>query len=220
MLSCLIDNSYIEASKELDRNLDFRCPQCLQQVTLNAGPKKIAHFSHNSSLDCSHGKGETLWHRKGKLWMADYCRSKGHIVKFEVSLGNRRTDVLVTTQEGKTIAVEFQRKDEGAILYKRTNDLLHYVNYVVWVLPWKAKSVEHHSQNTIDYRLRATATYGINALYSDDKKPIKTAIRFYDDKDDVLFSCSKRDWTSYVEQTDFTKDEQKKLEALNDIEQQ
>ncbi|GEM_PF-1653486 len=194
VLSCLVDNLYTEACKGLNKNLDFRCPQCSQPVILKAGPKNIAHFSHKSDLGCNHGVGETPWHRKGKSWMANYCRAKGHVVKFEAPLGNRRTDVLITTQTGKMIAVEFQRKDEGVSLYKRTNDLLDYVNDVVWVLPWKVKLIDH--------RYRSTATYGINALYS-KKNPVKAEIRFYDDKKDVLFSCSKHDWTSYVEQTDF-----------------
>lgn len=194
MLSCLVDNLYTEANKSLNRNLDFRCPECNQPVILKAGSKNIAHFSHESDLGCKHGAGETLWHRKGKYWIANYFRDKGHLVRFEVSLGNRRTDVLVTTQSGRKIAVEFQRKDEGALLYKRTNDLLSHASDVVWVLPWKVK--------LIDAKNRANATYGINALYS-KKNSIKAKIRFYDDKNDVLLECDKHDWTSYVEETDF-----------------
>lgn len=194
MISCLVDNLYTEAYKDLNRSLDFRCPQCNQPVILKAGSRNIAHFSHKSDLGCKHGEGETLWHRKGKYWIANYFREKGHLVKFEVSLGNRRTDVLVTTQSKRMIAVEFQRKDEGSLLYKRTNELLSYVNDVVWVLPWKVKLV--------DAKYRATSTYAINALYS-KKNPVKAKIRFYDDKNDVLLECGKHDWTTFIEETDF-----------------
>jgi len=194
MLSCLVNNSYTEASRNLKRNSDFRCPVCTRLVILKAGSKNIPHFSHKSESSCGHGAGETLWHRKGKYWIANYCRTRGHVATFEVPLGKRRTDVHVTTEKGKTIAVEFQKKDEGSNIYKRTNDLLKFVNEVVWVLPWKVTST--------DNGYRATATYSINALYS-DKNPVKAKIRFYDDKLDTLFSCRKRDWTTYIEPTNF-----------------
>ncbi|MDQ7091698.1 MAG: competence protein CoiA family protein [Methylococcales bacterium] len=196
MLSCLLNSQYKEAHKTLNRKLEFLCPECNCAVILKAGGKNIAHFAHKVSFGCKHGEGETLWHRKGKLWVANFYRDKnrGYEIKFEVALGSRRTDVLVTTSEGKKIAVEFQRKDEGATLYKRTNDLLLYVNEVIWVFPWNIKRV--------DQKNRATATYGVNALYS-DKKPVKAKIMFYDNVLDVLLTCRKYAWTSYVEQTDF-----------------
>jgi len=94
-------------------------------------------------------------------------------VQFEVALGNSHTDVLVITPEGKKKAVEFQRKDEGSVLYKRINDLLRYTDDVIWVYPWNVKR--------IDQKYRATATYGINALFSDSKK-VKAKIMFYNNK--------------------------------------
>jgi len=194
MLSCLVDGQYKEACKSLDRSLDFQCPECNRTVILKAGSKNIAHFSHKSDSHCKHGLGETLWHRKGKHWVANFYRNRGYDVKFEQAFGNRRTDVLVTTQEGRKTAVEFQNKDEGATLYTRTNDLLAHVDNVVWVFPWKV--------TRIDERYRATATYGINALYS-EKNQVKAKIMFYDNNNDVLFLCKKRPWKLYVEETDF-----------------
>jgi hypothetical protein len=60
MLSCLVDNSYKEASKHLRRDLDFRCPLFGQAVILKAGSKNIAHFLHKPDLGCKHGAGESL----------------------------------------------------------------------------------------------------------------------------------------------------------------
>lgn len=194
MLSCLLDGQYTEASKSLNRKLSFICRQCNEIVILKAGSKNIAHFSHKSDSECNHGAGETPWHRNGKRWVANFYRSRGYDVKFEEDLGNRRTDVLVTTKEGKKTAIEFQNKDQGAILYKRTNDLLAHVDDVVWVFPWKVARVEQ--------RYRATATYGINALYSKNNQ-VKAKIMFYDSTNDELLSCEKRPWEVYVEQTDF-----------------
>ena len=197
MLSCVLNGRYKEASKTLDRKLEFLCPQCNCSVILKAGAKNIAHFSHKVSSGCKHGKGETLWHRKGKYWVAKFYRDKnrGYEVKFEVKLGNRRTDVLLIKPEGKKIAIEFQRKDEGMSLYKRTYDLLSYVDEVVWIFPWNIKRV--------DQKNRTTATFGINALYSKNKKPKNTKIMFYDSISDKLFLCHKYSWTTYIEETDF-----------------
>lgn len=69
-----------------------------------------------------------------------------------------------------------------------------YVNEVVWILPWKAKEIKGC--------YRTTATYGINALYS-DKYPIKAKVMFYDEKNDLLFKCEKLSWKIHIEQTDF-----------------
>jgi hypothetical protein len=55
----------------------------------------------------------------------------------------------------------------------------------------------------VNSRYRATATYGINALFS-TKGPIQRAkVMFYDDKDDVLLKCKKKSWLIYIEATDF-----------------
>jgi competence protein CoiA len=202
VLSCLLNSQYIEASKNLNRELDFKCPQCHSGVILKAGSKNIAHFSHAVNSLCKHGIGETKWHRMGKQWVASFFRKRGDEVRFEMELGNRRTDVLVTKRGGKKVAVEFQRKDEGVALYKRTNDLLRYVDEVIWVFPWNVKRV--------DWKYRATATYGLNALYT-DKERLRAKIMFYDSSDDVLFLCDKRPWYKYVEQTDFGGGFDKKL---------
>jgi len=202
MLSCLLNGYYKEAYKNLDRKLNFECPQCHEAVILKAGGKIIAHFAHTANSKCKHGSGETLWHRKGKLWVANYYRDIGCDVQFEVALGHRRTDVLVSTQEGIKKAVEFQRKDEGVELYKRTNDLLRYVNEVIWVYPWNVKR--------IDQKYRATATYGINALYSKSNK-VKAKIMFYDSVEDELIRCEKSSWTRYIEPTDYGGGYDKKL---------
>lgn len=194
MLSCQVNESYVEASKNLDRSLDFRCPVCGKEVILKAGSVYASHFSHKADLGCKHGAGETLWHRKGKIWAASYSRKNGCTANFETPLGDRRTDVHITTKTGKTIAIEFQKKDEGKIIYKRTSDLLKFVDEVIWVLPWKV--------SFIDNSYRATATYGINALYS-KRHPVNAKIRFYDDKNDRFLSCKKYDWMLYVEATDF-----------------
>ncbi len=79
-------------------------------------------------------------------------------------------------------------------MYKRTNDLLRYTDDVILVYPWKA--------TWIDQKYRATATYGINVLFSDSKK-VKAKIMFYDSKDDKLIRCRKAPWIKYIEQTDF-----------------
>lgn len=204
MLSCLLNGYYQEASRELDRTLDFLCPECHREVILKAkkGGQIIPHFAHTADSDCNHGVGETEWHRKGKLWIANYFREKGYQVQFEVALGKRRTDVLVMTPDGEKKAVEFQRKDEGVVLYKRTNDLLRYIDDVIWIYPWNVKR--------IDKKYRATATYGINALFSDNKK-VKAKIMFFDSDNNILIRCRKVPWTRYVEQTDFGGGYDKKL---------
>lgn len=194
MLSCIVDGIYTEASASLDRNLDFKCPECDRPLVLKAGARNIPHFSHRSIDTCHHGEGETLWHRKGKRRMADLARELGFDVLLEHKIGARRTDVFLT-KGSKTIAVEFQQKDEGMGIYSRTRDLAKNAGMVMWVLPWQVKEVHG--------RYRATATYAINALYSDSKAPNNSEVRFYDEIEDRLHACEKRPWHLYVEETDF-----------------
>jgi len=200
MLSCLAENIYAEAKKGLDRSLDFRCPVCLESLILRAGSRNLAHFSHKPGANCAHGIGETPWHRKGKHLVACVARRNGCTARFEAPVGDRRTDVLVSTQKQK-IAIEFQKKDQGADLYKRTKDLLLHVDKVIWVFPWKVKPVDQFNSGRLSYR--AIATYGVNALYSDKKKPAGAEIRFYDDKNDALYVCKKFPWYLWVEETEF-----------------
>lgn len=192
MLSCIVDGIYVEATKNTSRSLLYCCPECSARLVLRAGSKNIPHFAHKDHSHCRHGQGETLWHRKGKTCIAEIAKAQGsQIVRFEKKIGDRRTDVFVQIKN-KKIAFELQKKDEGDSLYKRTKDLCNYVDLVVWILPWRGTNEQ--------WGTRTTATYAINALYSDKKKPKNAEIRFYDEKKDRILNCIKRPYYLFKEE--------------------
>ena len=57
MLDCILNGKTIYAWKVHDREADYRCPMCNNPVRLKRGNKKIPHFAHISSNECSYGEG-------------------------------------------------------------------------------------------------------------------------------------------------------------------
>jgi competence CoiA-like predicted nuclease len=192
MISCTANNDYIEADKSLDRLLPFQCPECMGPLTLKAGDVKIAHFAHKTDTGCRHGVGETEWHRTAKVWTAKFLRQKGWSVNLEHKLSNRRTDLYATAPKGFRACFEFQRKDEGSEIYNRTRDLAAHCDEVVWVLPFDCEYISKS--------WRITQTYAINALFSKEKRPHKSAVLFFRDWSPNLYECEKHDWVLDVQE--------------------
>lgn len=193
MITCELHGEIVEANVGMERKADYRCPECRDNVIPKLGVKNVPHFAHHPGTECSYGDGETVWHRRGKRFVADYFRTLGCDVRLEEPLGNRRTDLLVIHPNGKRVAFEFQLKEQNRELYTRTRDLLRRVDKVYWVLPW----------NVAEEGLgcyRATSTYTINALYS-NKHPVGGKPLFFDDKNKVLFVCEKRPYELHVKES-------------------
>jgi competence protein CoiA len=94
MLICLLDDDAVLASRNLTRGAEYRCPECKQLVTLKAGLVVTSHFAHRAGAKCSHGKGETPWHRNSKLTIYHALLNAVHAAELECSIGNRRADVV------------------------------------------------------------------------------------------------------------------------------
>ena len=186
MIVSHLDDVRVEASRSLDRKLDYRCPVCDEEVTLKAGPKKVAHFSHKAKSNCTHGVGETIWHLNAKSNIAKYLRNEGYDVELEKPLGNRRADLFAFHPDKGSLVYEMQRKCIGREIYSRTSDLLRYCDKVAWVLPWDVTLVDGGN--------RAVATYMLNALFSNNKAPRKSSVRFYDHKANIVYRCAKAPW--------------------------
>jgi len=188
MLSCLVNGQYTEASKDLDRNLAFKCPKCNDDLILRAGIQNIPHFSHKKNSDCILINSSTTWHRKAKLCIAKIARWKGFEVKFEAEFGDHHTDVFIFNDKVR-IGVELQRGDKGKDIYQRTHDLLQYVDKVVWVIPYKP--LKRFSNGVIEH----TYKYGMSVIYGQalEGKLANVSLRFYDSFYNQTLSCDLKE---------------------------
>lgn len=194
MLMAKLEGEDIIAERFLSKKLDFRCPECEQEVRLKVGKIKIPHFAHKVDSGCSHGVGETNWHLVAKLSMFEYAINIGAKAALEKKIGNRRADLLVKLGR-KVFAYEFQRKPITKEIYKRTADLLRHVDHVVWVYP-----IDMVKADLGKSTYRVNATYDVNALYS-DKFPIRNATcGFFDENHRVIIYGKKRKHQLYVEE--------------------
>jgi competence CoiA-like predicted nuclease len=194
MISCMKNQRYTEAHRALDRKQDYRCPECNERVILKAGAKITPHFAHKVGGKCNHGLGETEWHRKGKMIVASILREKGYDVFFEHKLGERRTDLFSRSPNGTRLCFEFQRKDEGSLIYNRTRDLAEHCDTVTWVLPFGCEKIDG------DYR--RTASYAVNSLFS-EKRPKKSRVLFFDLRKNAILVCAKKPWYMWINPSEY-----------------
>lgn len=95
---------------EKERNNDFFCPECKEQVIVKAGDKIIPHFAHQAKSSCpSRETGEGPYHEKGKLLLYNWLRGQKLHVKLEryIKEIQQRPDILLKVN-GKLIAIEYQ----------------------------------------------------------------------------------------------------------------
>ncbi|MGJ9458793.1 competence protein CoiA [Oceanobacillus sp. CF4.6] len=88
----------------------FYCPVCKSPVIIKAGNQMIAHFAHQSSLDClSREGGEGIEHEHGKLQLYEWLRRHNMDVRLEAYLREiqQRPDILLSVNN-KQIAIEYQ----------------------------------------------------------------------------------------------------------------
>jgi hypothetical protein len=202
MISCIANNEYIEASKSLDRAIPFQCPECEGSLILKAGNLITAHFAHKVDAGCKHGSGETDWHRLAKVWTARFLRNRGWKVWLEHRLQSddgsihRRADLFAINEYGYKTCFEFQQKDQGDEIYKRTHDLAQFCDEVVWVFPFGGSKFEY----LYSKMWKAVRTYAIHLFWNPETRPKKADIMFFRDWSPNLLKCNFYDWV--VDDTD------------------
>jgi hypothetical protein len=97
-------NGYRVDAASSSKGPSFECPKCGREVTLKKGQIKIAHFAHKPPTDCTWASGETQAHMEAKTVLRDSFRALGYGADYDVEVlstgGDRRADVLVTSQDG------------------------------------------------------------------------------------------------------------------------
>jgi len=109
MLVAHLQQQRVEASRDLVRGADYRCPGCGVGVVLKKGEIKIAHFAHRvADGDCTFSQGETVGHMEAKRLFGEALRRRGLKAEYEYIIGDQRADVAGWAPDGKLFAVEVQ----------------------------------------------------------------------------------------------------------------
>lgn len=120
-----INNDRVIASLA-GRNQEYRCPYCLERVTLKSGLIKRAHFSHKSDTKCEYAKNsKTEWHYN---WQEIFGLDNA-----EIMLTSCGYKYIADIKIGDTI-VEFQHSHISSIdigmrsyFYKLDNKKLYWI---------------------------------------------------------------------------------------------
>jgi competence CoiA-like predicted nuclease len=143
MLQALTKNGDLLALARLSREHiqkvkkePFYCPECKGQVIVRAGVKMIPHFAHQASTACTNGKGESDYHRQGKLLLYDWLLKQNLQTQIEKYFPEikQRPDLFVQINT-KKIVIEYQcaRIDVDAI--HRRNKGYHSLGITpIWIL--------------------------------------------------------------------------------------
>ena len=97
---------------QLRKTKKFYCPQCKEQLQFRIGTFKIPHFAHRPKANCINlfSEGESENHLLGKEQLYNLFKTKNLNVELEPYLKaiKQRPDLLVTSEDGHPVAVEFQ----------------------------------------------------------------------------------------------------------------
>jgi competence protein CoiA len=124
----------------------FCCPQCLENVILKLGDKRIYHFSHLKGNNCRfEHENESVYHLKGKLQLYQWLKIQAlePVLEFYDSNINQRADIMFNIRENR-YAIEFQCSSiSETVLIKRTKGYLSAGYIPIWILganQWNRKN--------------------------------------------------------------------------------
>lgn len=107
----------------------FRCPTCQEVLIVKQGVKRRLHFAHIHTC----GRAESVTHHQDKWAVCQWLQEKGYPVEQEVTIKNRRADIL-TNMDGQHTVFEIQasplRPEEYA---ERTIDYRRAGLDVIWI---------------------------------------------------------------------------------------
>ncbi len=119
------------------KGLDYRCPECAEEVILKQGQKVIHHFSHRAKSNCS--SGETMSHLLGKRVLHESFAGRAGFsahVEFPIETlhGDRRADIIVADQRNEMYALEIQHSPiDVDMLYKRSLSYMSIGIRPIWI---------------------------------------------------------------------------------------
>lgn len=191
MLIALKNNEDRVIATESEKDGNYTCPGCNEQVILKKGRIVIHHFSHKPLNDCSYGNGESQLHLRTKLSIFNHLKTKNvENVELEKPLGSNRPDVYFE-KDGLRIAIEVQISSLSLELIEKRTRLYHEKNiHVFWISP-----IEELQSQLINGQIIAKSWQKfIHGLYYGKI--------FYWDKDFVT-GISIKPAESWIEQTDW-----------------
>ncbi|WP_214776655.1 competence protein CoiA family protein [Exiguobacterium sp. s22] len=107
----------------------FRCPTCQEMLIVKQGAKRRLHFAHIHTC----GRAESVPHHQDKWAVCQWLQGRGYPVEQEVTIGDRRADVI-TTIDGKTTVFEIQASPLRPEEYsERTIDYRRAGLDVIWL---------------------------------------------------------------------------------------
>ena len=108
MLTSLLNNETVNAKYAVDKNADYRCPECGQPTILRRGLYKVPHFAHKVADGCTFGEGMTEEHLIVQQELYDLLISKGFHCELECRrFKNHRADVYADIH-GDRVVFEVQ----------------------------------------------------------------------------------------------------------------
>jgi hypothetical protein len=115
---------------------DWHCPLCNQQMSFVDAQLKIQHFRHLVFQGCENeSEPESFEHLYLKQWIYNQLTAAGFKCEFEVKIGNRIGDVVVTTKSKKLHVIECQVSPiSQKNMDERTIDYLHHHTDVCWIM--------------------------------------------------------------------------------------
>ena len=135
MLDCILNGKTVYAWKVHDREADYKCPMCNNPVRLKRGNKKIPHFAHISSNDCSYGEGVSEDHLVVQKEITEILSSNNIQCKLEYrGIKNRRADVFVEYLNNKIVFEIQHSRIEPQEILARTQDYNNNGCSVIWVM--------------------------------------------------------------------------------------
>lgn len=136
MLFALYNDKLVHANDQIDNLNEFKCVDCDQRVALRRGSKKIAYFAHLKNNCTFELDNESTEHLTGKMYLKEIFSKYGNS-ELEVFLPaiKQRADVLVTMNNGKKLAIEYQCSEITKLsVLKRTNGYAKLNIKVLWIL--------------------------------------------------------------------------------------
>ncbi|WLD94922.1 competence protein CoiA [Alkalihalobacillus sp. AL-G] len=123
--------------EQLRKNESFLCPACSNTVQLKLGSKRIWHFSHLDSNECSgQHEPESMYHLTAKVQLYQWLKKNYPIVKMEhyFTSFKQRPDLLLSNIT-RLYAIEFQCSTiSEKLIQKRTATYSQHSIEPYWIL--------------------------------------------------------------------------------------
>ena len=121
--------------KVLKQEQDYRCVYCQKPMYLRSGPKRRAHFAHETICDYQGSDAESEDHYQAKMLLANWLQNQGIQVEIEHGfLEIRRIADIYFVWDNKRVVIEIQKSSlSEEVFQQRTHDYESLQLTVFWV---------------------------------------------------------------------------------------